>query len=119
MKKRLLAILTAASLLLSGCAGASPNEKLNYTTNKDSLEAHIEGCSITLTPLLLLESANNLGHIAGEISKVGSEISYSRCENIKNGEATREQLCSLASGNIQKIHPNYSDIPLQLESKKV
>lgn len=90
-----------------------------YTTNKDSLEAHIEGCSITLTPLLLLESANNLGHIAGEISKVGSEISYSRCENIKNGEAIREQLCSLASGNIQKIHPNYSDIPLQLESKKV
>ena len=90
-----------------------------YTTNKDSLEAHIEGCSITLTPLLLLESANNLGHIAGEISKVGSEISYSRCENIKNGEATREQLCSLASGNLVKIHPNYNDIPLQLENKKV
>ena len=31
MKKRLLTILMAASLLLSGCAGASSNEKLNYT----------------------------------------------------------------------------------------
>lgn len=56
----------------------------------------MNGCALTLTPLLLLENANNLGIVAGEISKTAAEISAGRSENVKNGEATRQQLLSLA-----------------------
>lgn len=79
---------------------------LSYTANRHNAEAHIEGCAVALTPLLLLENANSLGAVAGEISKVGAEVSAGRCEAVKNGEATRMQLLSLASGRRQLVQPD-------------
>ena len=74
------------------------------------------GCgAVTLTPLLLLENANNLGAVAGEISKVGAEVSAGRCESVKNGEATRMQLLALASGQRRLVQPDYA-ATLQLEA---
>ena len=58
--------------------------------------------------MLLLENANNLGIVAGEISKTAAEISAGRSENVKNGEATRQQLISLALGYREIVKPDYS-----------
>lgn len=41
---------------------------LSYTVNCPNAEAQVEGSAVSLTPLLLLENANNLGAVAGEIS---------------------------------------------------
>lgn len=89
-----------------------------YTSNRDAMEAHMEGCAITLTPMLLLETANNMGHVAGEVSKVGAEISAGRSEAVKNGAATRAQLLALASGSRAMVEPDYS-ATLNIEMKKV
>lgn len=91
---------------------------LSYTANRHNIEAQVEGCAVTLTPLLLLENANSLGAVAGEISKVGAEVSAGRCESVKNGEATRMQLLSLASGKRQLVQPDYS-ATLKLEAAQV
>lgn len=72
---------------------------MSYTSNSsDTLAAQIEGCAITLTPMLLLENANNLGVVAGEVNKCAAEISASRVENIREQEANRNQFISLAQG---------------------
>ena len=84
---------------------------LSYAANRQNVEAQVEGCAVTLTPLLLLENANNLGAVAGEISKVGAEVSAGRCESVKNGEATR----TLASGQHRLVQPDYA-ATLQLEA---
>lgn len=81
---------------------------MSYSINRQCVESQIEGCAITLTPMLLIEQANNLGMIAGEINKVGAEISAGRDESIKNGEATRIQLLHLAYGQKELIKPDYS-----------
>ena len=81
---------------------------LAYGTNREGVEAQIEGCAVTLTPMLLLENANNLGIVAGEVNKVGAEISAGRSEAVKNGEATRMQLVSLANGRLERVIPDYS-----------
>lgn len=88
-----------------------------YATNNQGTEAHMEGCAITLTPILLLENANNLGAVAGEISKVGAEVSAGRCESVKNGEATRMQLLALASGVRELVQPDYSTTALNASKK--
>lgn len=88
---------------------------LSYTANRQSLEAQVEGCALSLTPLLLLENANNLGAVAGEVRKVGAEVSAGRCEAVRNGEATRMQLLSLASGQRQLVQPDYT-ATLRLEA---
>ena len=89
---------------------------LSYATNREGLEAQIEGCAVTLTPMLLLENANNLGAVAGEVSKVGAEISAGRSEAVKNGEATRLQLLELASGQRHLVQPDYSST-LKIETR--
>lgn len=81
-----------------------------YASSREGLDAHMDGCAITLTPLLLLELANNLGAVAGEVSKVGAEVSAGRNENIRNGEATRRQFLALAQGTLQLVTPDYSGI---------
>mgnify|MGYP006991660231 CR=1 FL=1 len=81
---------------------------LSYATNREGLEAQIEGCAVTLTPMLLLENANNLGAVAGEVNKVGAEISAGRSEAVKNGAATRAQLLALACGERGIVEPDYS-----------
>lgn len=91
---------------------------ISYATNREGLEALIEGCAVTLTPMLLLENANNLGAIAGEVNKVGAEISAGRSEAVKNGAATRAQLLALASGTRAVIEPDYS-ATMKIETGKV
>lgn len=83
-----------------------------YSTNREGMEAHMEGCAITLTPMLLLENANNLGMVAGEVNKVGAEVSAGRCENVKNGDAIRRQFVALALGSRDIVDPGYSSLPL-------
>lgn len=91
---------------------------ISYATHREGLEALIEGCAVTLTPMLLLENANSLGLVAGEVNKVGAEISAGRSEAVKNGAATRAQLISLAHGDRVLIEPDYSST-LKIETQKV
>lgn len=91
---------------------------LCYAANKDNVDALFEGCAITLTPMLLLEAANNLGAVAGEVNKVGAEISAGRSEAVKNGAATRAQLLALACGERDLVEPNYS-ATLKIETKEM
>lgn len=91
---------------------------ISYATNREGLEAQIEGCAVTLTPMLLLENANNLGAVAGEVNKVGAEISAGRSEAVKTGAAMRSQLLSLACGERYLIEPDYS-ATLKIETEKV
>jgi len=88
---------------------------LNYSTNSQVTEARIEGCAITLTPILLMQQINNLAVVADEVNKVGAEVSAGRCENIKSSEATRRQLVSLANGYTDIIEANYT---LEIEGAK-
>ena len=81
---------------------------LSYTSNSESVEAQVEGCAITLTPMLLLENANNLGIVAGEMNKVGAEVSALRDENIKENEANRIQFVNLAHGNKELVRVDYT-----------
>lgn len=82
---------------------------MSYTSNKDTANAQMEGCAIVLTPILLLENANNLGIVAGEVNKVGAEVSASRVENIKEQQANRTQFINLALGNNQLINANHDN----------
>ena len=91
---------------------------LSYAANRQNVEAQVEGCAVSLTPLLLVENAHYLGAVAGEISKVGAEVSAGRCEAVRTGEATRMQLLSLASGQRQLVQPDYS-ATLKLEAAQV
>ena len=81
---------------------------LSYTTNSQVTEAQVEGCSLTLTPMLLIQQINNLAVVASEVQKVSAEVSAGRSENIKSEEALRLQLVSLASGDTRIIEPNYT-----------
>lgn len=80
---------------------------LQYTTNRQDADAHIEGCAIVLTPLLLIENINNLNVSANNIKNLQAEISKARVENIKENQANRQQLFSLAKGEKVLINPNY------------
>lgn len=80
---------------------------LSYTVNRPNAEAQVEGCAITLTPLLLVENAHYLGVVAGEVNKVGAEVSAGRCEATKDAAATRVQLLSLATGNYSLVNPEH------------
>lgn len=87
----------------SGCA-----LWLSYSANNAAADAHVEGCSLVLTPMLLIQQVNNLAVVAGEVSKVGAEVSAGRAENIRTGEAARRQLLSLASGQRELVRPDYT-----------
>lgn len=82
---------------------------LSYSANNAAADAHVEGCSLTLTPMLLIQQVNNLAVVAGEVTKVGAEVSAGRAENIRTGEATRRQLLSLASGQRELVLPDYTN----------
>lgn len=82
---------------------------LSYSANNAAAEAHVEGCSLVLTPLLLIQQVNNLAVVAGEVTKVGAEVSAGRAENIRTGEAARRQLLSLASGQRELVLPDYTN----------
>lgn len=83
---------------------------LNYTSNNKTLQSNTEGCAVTLTPILLLENANNLGIVAGEVNKIGVEISAGRVENIKEQQANRVQFLNLALGKKQLVNANHTTI---------
>lgn len=91
---------------------------LSYTANNAAAEASVEGCSLTLTPLLLIQQINNLAVVASEVNKVGAEVSAGRCENIRTGQAVREQLLSLACGHRGLVEPDYSTT-MKIEGVKV
>lgn len=81
---------------------------ISYITNRKDIDAHMEGCAIILTPMLLIENVNNLQVTATAINGVAAEINKARVENIKENTANREQLCSLARGERTLINPNYN-----------
>lgn len=80
---------------------------LSYNTNSETTDAKIEGCAVVLTPLLIIQQINNAGVISNEVSKLGAEISKARVESIKENQANRKQLVSLAIGERVLINPNY------------
>ena len=57
---------------------------------------------------ILLENANALGLVAGEVNKVGAEVSAGRVENLRECEATRRQLIGLAYGDPALIQPEHT-----------
>lgn len=94
---------------------------MSYSGSKDSMQASFEGCAFTLTPMLLLEQANVTGQLAGEMSKVGAEVSAARCENIAEGKALRQQFVSLATGSkalVEADHSHTMQAPRALQGDK-
>ena len=94
---------------------------MSYSGGKDSMQASFEGCALTLTPMLLLEQANVTGQLAGEMSKVGAEVSAARCENIAEGKALRQQFVSLATGSkalVEADHSHTMQVPRALRGDK-
>ena len=94
---------------------------MSYTGGKDTMNASFEGCALQLTPMLLLEQANVTGMLAGEMSKVGAEVSAARCENIAEGKALRQQFVSLANGNktlVEADHSHTMQAPRALQGDK-
>lgn len=81
---------------------------MTYSGSKDSLESRMEGCALALAPMLLLENANCLGLVAGEVQKVGAEVSASRVESIAEGTALRRQFVSLARGRTELVEADHS-----------
>ena len=43
---------------------------MSYSGKGGVTDANMEGCALVLTPMLLLENANALGLVAGEVNKV-------------------------------------------------
>ena len=80
---------------------------LDYTKGDGTHTAKLEGCAMTLSPMLLAENINALGHIAGEVNKVGAEVSAGRCENIAEHEASRVQFVNLAHGRNELVQANH------------
>ena len=94
---------------------------MSYTGSKDNVQSSFEACAFTLTPMLLLEQANVTGMLAGEMSKVGAEVSAARCENIAEGKALRQQFVSLANGNktlVEADHFHTMQAPRALQGDK-
>lgn len=65
---------------------------LAYASNSGVTEAHMEGCALALSPMLLMENANALGNVAGEVDRLGAEISAHRVEN---AESVRHLVCTV------------------------
>ena len=78
-----------------------------YSSKSGVTDANMEGCAVVLQPLLLLEHANALGMIEGRINQVSSEVSAGRVESVKEGEALRRQLLSLAVGKRELVLPRH------------
>ena len=74
----------------------------------DEAVATMSGCSLALTPMLLAQNINMLACVAKETNQTSAEVSALRVESIKENQATREQLYSLATGNIQRIEANHT-----------
>lgn len=81
---------------------------MSYSGKGGVTDANMEGCDLVLTPMLLLENANALGLVAGEVNKVGAEVSAGRVENLRECEATRRQLIGLAYGDPALIQPEHT-----------
>lgn len=81
---------------------------LDYSRNNDTQSAKTEGCAVILTPMLLLENANALGIVAGEVNKVGAEVSALRVENIRENQTNRAQFVGLANGNKELVNVNHN-----------
>ncbi len=48
---------------------------MSYSSTSGVTEAAMEGCAVVLTPMLLLEQANALGKVAGQVNGVAAEVS--------------------------------------------
>ena len=79
-----------------------------YSSKSGVTDANMQGCAVVLQPLLMLENANALGMMEGRINQVSAEISAGRVETLKEGDALRQQLVSLAVGNREVIQPHHN-----------
>lgn len=82
---------------------------VKYIGNKGTMEASLEHCAFVLNTHLALESINTIGKLAGEVNKLGAEVSALRSENIKEQQASRLQLVALAQGNKKYINANHAN----------
>ena len=80
---------------------------IGYHSKTGITDADMQGCAVVLQPLLLLENANALGMMEGRINQVSAEISAGRTENVKEGNALRQQLLHLALGGRKLVVPDH------------
>ena len=84
---------------------------VSYKMNGENGETITEGCASVLTPVLLIQSINNTAIVANKISILNNSVDASRFESIRDNEAIRVQMLTLASGNQQLIVPNFDPNP--------
>ena len=68
---------------------------MSYSSTSGVTEAAMEGCAVVLTPMLLLEQANALGKVAGQVNGVAAEVSAARAEATRDAEAAETSACRL------------------------
>ncbi len=76
--------------------------------NSEDDGATAQGCALVLTPILLIQNINNLAVVANEVNKVGNEIAARRFESIRDNEAIRVQMLTLAGGTQQLVVPDFT-----------
>lgn len=81
---------------------------IGYSSKSGVTDASMQGCAVVLQPLLMLENANALGMMEGRINQLSAEISASRVESVKEGDALRKQLFYLAVGNKTFVQPEHN-----------
>lgn len=84
---------------------------VSYKINNGDNETTTEGCASVLTPILLIQNINNTAIVSNGINKLMDVINAGRFESIRDNEAIRVQMLTLASGNQQLIVPNFEVNP--------
>lgn len=82
---------------------------MGYHSKSGVTDADMQGCAVVLQPLLQLEHANALGMLEGRMNQLSAEVSAGRVEHIREGDALRRQLLSLASGERTLVRPRHGE----------
>lgn len=84
---------------------------VSYKVNSENDETTAEGCAAVLTPILLIQNINNTAIVSNGVNKLMDVINAGRFERLRDCEAIRVQMLTLASGNQQLVVPNFEINP--------
>lgn len=79
---------------------------------RDEATSTMQGCAMVLSPMLLANQINATYQVAKEANQTSCEISALRNENIKEQEASRAQLLSLALGKKELVQAEHSTLKI-------
>lgn len=79
----------------------------------DEATSTMQGCAIVINPMLLAHQINASYQIAKETAQTGCEISALRNETIKEQEASRMQLLSLALGKKELVKAKHTTLKIK------